>query len=65
MTPRGAIRGYLSQKGSAHIDDLARIGNTSPEIAESIVRDLSFRGDVIYHGDNHGSSKVVEWVGGF
>ncbi|MFH1229612.1 MAG: hypothetical protein V1678_04280 [Candidatus Aenigmatarchaeota archaeon] len=65
MAPRGAIRSYLSTKGSAHIDDLARIGDTTPDIAESIVRDLAYRGDVLYHGDNHGSSKVAEWVGGF
>jgi DeoR/GlpR family transcriptional regulator of sugar metabolism len=64
--PRRAIVNYLSQKGSSHIEDLAVIGDTTPEIAESIARDLVFQGRARYLRDEQqGGAKVVIFTDGF
>lgn len=64
--PRRTIESYLSQKCSAHIRDLAIHTNTSEDIAESIVRDLSYEGKVRYLRDEQeGGVRVAIWVGSF
>jgi len=67
ITPPGEIIGrYLSQKGSAHIRVLARIGNTTEDIAESIVRDFVYEGRARYlHDEQEGGLRVAIWTGGF
>lgn len=64
--PPRAIESYLSQKGSAHIRVLARFGNTTEDIAESIVRDFVYEGKARYlHDEQEGGARVAIWVGGF
>jgi predicted transcriptional regulator len=61
--PRKAIESYLSQKGSAHIRHLAIHGNTSEEVAESIVRALRDEGKVRYlHDEQEDGAKVAIWT---
>lgn len=61
--PGRVIENYLSQKGSAHVQDLAIFGNTTEDIAESIVRDLVFEGKVRYlHDEQEGGTKVAIWT---
>ena len=63
--PGEIIENYLSEKGSASIRELAALGNTTEDIAESKVRDLAFQGKVRYLRDEQeGGARVAIWTDG-